>query len=84
VIEILVYTCVMLFAIFVMVIGGFKLVDLTLRLNQISPGLRIPMGYVYTVLPFSGILMILYSAGFMSEALKKSEGPSEHQISPLD
>ncbi|MFC1569691.1 TRAP transporter small permease [bacterium] len=83
--DIIVFSLVILFALFVMVIGGFKLVNLTLRLNQISPGMKIPMGYVYTVLPLSGLLMILYSTGFMYKALKGEEEESEeHQISALD
>lgn len=84
VIEIIVYSFVTLFALFVMVIGGIKLVQLTLSLNQISPGMKIPMGYVYLVLPFSGLLMILYSVGFIIQALKGSEESAEHQISQLD
>lgn len=84
VIQIVIYAFVILFACFIMVIGGFKLVKLTLTLNQISAGMKIPMGYVYTVLPFSGILMIIYAIGFILEALKGATGPAEHQISALD
>ncbi len=85
VIDIIVYSFVLLFALSIMVIGGLKLVNLTLRLNQISPGMKIPMGYVYTVLPVSGVLMILYSANFIIKALKGTdEEASEHQISALD
>jgi len=82
--DIIIYIFVALFALFIMVIGGMKLVQLTLSLNQISPGLNVPMGYIYIVLPFSGLLMILYSAGFIYKALKGSEELSEHQISALD
>ena len=85
VVDIIIYTFVLLFSLFVMVIGGYKLVSLTLRLNQISPAVNIPMGYVYTVLPISGILMMLYSFGFILKALKGSvEKSQEHQISALD
>ncbi|HDQ44591.1 MAG TPA: TRAP transporter small permease [bacterium] len=76
IVEGVIYALVFLFALFVMVIGGYKLVALTLRLNQISPGLKIPMGYVYTVLPASGLLMMLYAAGFMFRALK---GAGDHE-----
>lgn len=84
VIEVVVYTLVAVFVFFVMVIGGMKLVSLTLTLNQISPGVKIPMGYVYLVLPFSGILMMLYSAGFIIQALRGSEETVEHHVSHLD
>lgn len=49
------------FALFVLVIGGLRLVSLTLTLNQISPAMGIPMGYVYLVLPTTGLLMIYFS-----------------------
>ncbi len=68
--EIFVYSFVTLFAFFIMVIGGFRLVQLTFTLNQISPALEIQMGYVYLVLPISGILIIYYSIGFIFKALK--------------
>ena len=85
VVDVIVYSLVFLFALFVMVIGGLKLVNLTLTLNQISPGMKIPMGYVYTVLPLSGILMMLYSTGFIFKGLKGDEEiKTEHQISALD
>jgi len=85
IIDILVNSFVMLFAFFIMVIGGFRLVNLTLRLNQISPGVKIPMGYVYTVLPISGILMMLYALGFILKAMKgDNETDAAHQISALD
>lgn len=48
------------FAFLVLVVGGIRLVYITFTLNQISPALGIPVAYVYLVLPFSGILMILY------------------------
>ena len=49
------------FAILILVIGGIRLVYITLTLNQISPALGIPLGYVYLVLPFSGILIAFYA-----------------------
>lgn len=53
--------CVLLFAVFVLVIGGWRLVDLTLTLNQISAALRLKLGYVYLVLPISGFLITFFS-----------------------
>lgn len=50
-----------LFALLVMVIGGGRLVYVTLDLEQLSSALEVPLGYVYTVLPVSGALMIYYS-----------------------
>ncbi|MBX2842011.1 MAG: TRAP transporter small permease [Flammeovirgaceae bacterium] len=52
---------VIIFAFTVMVIGGIRLVYITLSLNQISPVMEIQKGYIYTVLPISGILIMYYS-----------------------
>jgi len=51
---------IILFALFVLVIGGIRLVYITLTLNQISPALGLPLGYVYLSLPLSGLFMIYY------------------------
>ena len=83
--EIVVYTIVILFALFVMVFGGIRLVRLTLEPNQISAAVGIPIGYVYLVLPISGILMIYYSGIFILQSLdKKQDTTSEHHVSALD
>jgi TRAP-type C4-dicarboxylate transport system permease small subunit len=59
--QIMIHIIVILFGFFVLVVGGIRLVNITLTLEQISPALGIPMGYVYLVLPATGILMIYYS-----------------------
>lgn len=60
-VNMIISTLVALFALAVLVIGGGNLVYITLRLNQISSALQIPVGYVYVVLPLSGIFIIYYS-----------------------
>jgi len=52
---------IILFALMIMVVGGINLMYITLKLGQISPALNIPIGYVYSVVPFSGLLIIFYS-----------------------
>lgn len=49
-----------LFAAAVMVFGGVQLLLLTFELNQLSAALNIPMGYVYAVIPLSGVLICLF------------------------
>jgi TRAP-type C4-dicarboxylate transport system permease small subunit len=49
------------FAGMVLVYGGLSLVEMTLELEQVSAALQIPTGYVYLVLPLSGILIIWYA-----------------------
>ncbi len=50
---------IILFAFFVFVLGGSNLVEITL--HQISSAMRIPLGYVYAIIPFSGVLIIIYA-----------------------
>lgn len=52
---------VLVFALLVMVIGGINLMYVLLKLGNISPALSIPIGYIYSVIPLSGILIIYYS-----------------------
>ncbi|MGE4287570.1 MAG: TRAP transporter small permease [Salinivirgaceae bacterium] len=54
-----------LFAIFVMVIGGSWLMLTRFQLNVNSAALHLPLGYVYSVMPISGLLMLYYSLVFM-------------------
>jgi len=50
-----------LFALTVLVIGGGALVQLTWELKQTTAALGIPMAWVYSVLPLSGVLIVVYS-----------------------
>ncbi len=73
IIEVVIYILVALFALVVMVIGGFKLMNMTFQLKQISASMGIKMGYIYFVIPLSGLLMIFYSIDFIVSALKTEE-----------
>jgi TRAP-type C4-dicarboxylate transport system permease small subunit len=48
------------FALAVMVVGGLRLMYITQKLGQLSAALRIPMYLVYSVVPISGLLVIIY------------------------
>jgi TRAP-type C4-dicarboxylate transport system permease small subunit len=65
--EITIQVFIFLFSCFVMLIGGLRLVTITLTLNQISAALRIKLGYVYLVLPLSGLLIMFYAVVFIIE-----------------
>ena len=58
---------VVLFAAFVLVLGGIRLVYVQLKLGQMSPSLGVPLGWVYLVLPISGLLMVFYGIFNMTE-----------------
>ena len=48
------------FALFVLVIGGTRLIYISQVLGQLSPALRMPMSIVYAAVPLSGLLIIYY------------------------
>jgi TRAP-type C4-dicarboxylate transport system permease small subunit len=49
------------FAASIMVFGGVELMMLTLDLNQTSPSLGVKMGYIYSVLPLSGLFICIFA-----------------------
>ena len=70
-IHILINTAIALFAVFVMVIGGSNLMYILLKLGNTTPALSIPIGYIYSVIPISGILIIYYSLYEIAAARKE-------------
>lgn len=65
--QMAIYTGVLFFAATVLIVGGIRLVDLTLRLNQISAALNVKLGYVYSIVPISGLLIAFYAIFFIIE-----------------
>ncbi len=51
----------LVFALVVMVGGGGNLVFTTLHLGQTSPAMRVSLGYVYAIVPISGMLIMFFS-----------------------
>lgn len=64
--SILIEVFIFLFALIIMVIGGFNLVYTTLHLEQLSGTLRIPLGYIYAIMPISGLLIMCFSVYHIS------------------
>src|SRR5690606_25005232 len=58
----IVNTFIILFAFFALSVGGLRLVYISHTLGQHSPALNMPLAFVYTVLPISGMLIIYYKA----------------------
>ncbi|HBH22910.1 MAG TPA: TRAP transporter small permease [Cytophagales bacterium] len=52
---------VFLFSLSALVIGGSRLVFISFHLGQTSSALQIPLGYVYIIIPISGVIICLYS-----------------------
>jgi TRAP-type C4-dicarboxylate transport system permease small subunit len=73
--ELFVFAVVSIFSLLVMVVGGTRLVMLTLALEQISVALHIPMGYVYLAIPISGAFLVLYGViGLMERFTQLKKG----------
>lgn len=68
--EIIISIVVILFAIFVMIIGGSWLVYTRFYLSVKSAALGMPLGIVYLVLPVSGILIAYFDIDNMYNMVK--------------
>jgi TRAP-type C4-dicarboxylate transport system permease small subunit len=65
---------VMIFAILVLVVGGGSLVMLTWELKQHSAVLGLPISFVYSVIPVSGVLICFYAVALaMQEEVTEAE-----------
>ncbi|HEY2451452.1 MAG TPA: TRAP transporter small permease [Scandinavium sp.] len=66
---------ILLFAGGVIVSGGVKLIEKTLATSQVSAAMQIPMGYVYFILPLSGIIMMYYALWYMALGVQRLKHP---------
>ena len=73
------YSIVILFALGVLVVGGTNLTYITFLLKQASPVLGIPMGFIYMVVPISGVLFAVYGVLGLLE-MKDSNKLREHAL----
>lgn len=56
----LISNSLILFFLFIMTSFGTQLVQFNLARKQLSPALRIPIGWIYLAIPISGIIMIIF------------------------
>lgn len=68
--KMIIQVVIMTFAVTVMVIGGSWLVYTRFALGVKSAALQIPLGYVYIVLPLSGLIIIYYSVRHLIDVIK--------------
>ncbi len=61
---------ILLFAVSVMLIGGAWLVITRFQFGVMSAALHLPLGYVYLVMPISGLLISYYSIEIIRKNLK--------------
>lgn len=71
IVEVIIELCILFFGLAVMVIGGYNLVYISFLLGQLSAAMQIPIGYVYLVIPISGLFMVFYSIYFLNESFGK-------------
>jgi TRAP-type C4-dicarboxylate transport system permease small subunit len=67
--EIIVHLIVALFAVAVMIYGGYLLTSRTFAAEQMLQALKIKAGYKYIVIPFSGCFMVLFAMEHILELL---------------
>jgi TRAP-type C4-dicarboxylate transport system permease small subunit len=72
-IKLFINISILLFAVFVMVAGGIWLVYTRFLLSVRSAALELPLGYVYIVLPVSGLLIAYYMIANTRDILKKEK-----------
>ena len=60
VLEIVIASLIIIFVTTVMVVGGLRLIYITVHLEQTSAAMQVPMGIVYGVISLSGLLVIYY------------------------
>jgi TRAP-type C4-dicarboxylate transport system permease small subunit len=61
---------ILIFALFVMVLGGSNLVYITFMLGQKSATLQLPLSFIYGIIPFSGLLIIYYEIVTIIQLIK--------------
>ena len=69
---------ILIFSLTVLVYGGINITSLTMK--QISAALGVSMGYVYMVLPLSGVLMIFYGVNNILNIIKEKNNVETKQI----
>lgn len=66
---IFIHFVILLFSAIVLIYGGYQIVSQTMI--QLSPGIGIPIGYVYLALPIAGVMFILYALQHITDKLNK-------------
>ena len=66
---ILIEIFVIAFAVLVMINGGYSLMSKVFSQGQLSPVMRLPMGWVYLSVPLSGMMVTGYSLANLKERI---------------
>lgn len=80
--EIVIDGFILLFAVFVLIVGGYRLVSLTLLMGQRSAALGVQLGYVYTAIPLSGLIIAFYAILSIRERVTVLRGGEIDLVEP--
>jgi len=82
--EVISLTACMIFAAVILIWGGSRLVLLTHELNQTSAALGIRISYVYSIIPISGVLWLLYGLYSINDIIRhgRIRIPTEVSVDP--
>ena len=80
--EILIDSLVLVFAVLVMVVGGYRLMSLTLLMGQQSAALGLQIGWVYTAIPLSGVLIAFYAVSSIIDRIAAAKGHAVDVVEP--
>lgn len=72
--ELFIEAMILIFAVLVLGAGGLRLVYVQLSLGQTSAAMGIPLGYVYVVLPLTGLIMTFYAIVHARRAVLRLQG----------
>jgi len=64
---------IIVFSLTILIIGGAWLTYTRFQMGQVSSALQVPLGYVYMILPVSGLLMTYYSIDDIGKLIKENK-----------
>ena len=69
--DVVIHLSILLFAVGVLIIGGIWLVYTRFFLGQVSASMEISLGYIYMIVPISGLLIAFYSIDNILKKVKE-------------
>jgi TRAP-type C4-dicarboxylate transport system permease small subunit len=72
--DIAIQLSILIFAIGVLIIGGIWLVYTRFFLGQVSASMEISLGYIYMIVPISGLIIAFYSIDNILKKVKEHDG----------
>jgi TRAP-type C4-dicarboxylate transport system permease small subunit len=80
--AIVVELCVLVFAVFVLTYGGYRLVSDTLASGQLTPVLQWKTGYLYASVPISGVFFAAFAVEHLLERPAPASATDAAEASP--